>query len=74
MQLQVAGHKVRFDITTAAASRFCTEDLADYVELEPVCPEMKRWIANRRAQLFAVSTRMLDDIISTFPAQTGQVT
>ena len=68
----VAGHKVRFD-TGHKRSRFCTDDLADYVELEPVCPEMGVGLPTPRPTIR--QTRMLDDIIHVSrPDGSGDVT
>ncbi|PTO70738.1 YbgA family protein [Vibrio splendidus] len=68
----VAGHKVRFD-TGHKRSRFCTDDLADYVELEPVCPEMGIGLPTPRPTIR--QTRMLDDIIHVSrPDGSGDVT
>ncbi|MGF1709383.1 DUF523 and DUF1722 domain-containing protein [Vibrio kagoshimensis] len=68
----VAGQKVRFD-TGHKRSRFCTDDLADYVELEPVCPEMGVGLPTPRPTIR--QTRHLDDVIHVSrPDGTGDVT
>jgi uncharacterized protein YbgA (DUF1722 family)/uncharacterized protein YbbK (DUF523 family) len=67
----VAGHPVRYD-KSHKRSYFCMEELADFAEFKPVCPEMAIGLPAPRATIRQISR---DDVITVSrPDGSGDVT